>query len=72
MQLRKWRPVGPAEAVTMDKSDPFVGEQSPRIALMVSTPHGIEQPGLSLVRGKRYIGHIWLRGTPWEPRACDA
>ena len=58
MQLRKWHPIGPADAVTMDKSDPFVGEQSPRIALDASTPHGIEQSGLSLVRGKRYIGHI--------------
>ena len=31
-QLRKWRPVGPDEAVVMDKDKPFTGEQSPRIA----------------------------------------
>jgi len=32
MQLRRWRAVGPAEAVTLDKDEPFVGEQSSRIA----------------------------------------
>jgi alpha-L-arabinofuranosidase len=64
MQLRKWRPVGPADAVTMDTDQPFVGEQSPRIALDGSGPHGIRQSGLSVVKGKEYIGHIWLKGTP--------
>lgn len=64
MQLRKWRPVGADEFVTMDKNQPFVGQQSPRIALDTSTPHGIRQTGLALVKGKRYVGHVWLRGTP--------
>jgi alpha-N-arabinofuranosidase len=64
MPLRKWRPVGPDEAVTMDKDNPFVGEQSPRIALDASTPHGISQTGLALVNGKKYTGRIYLRGTP--------
>jgi len=64
MQLRKWRPVGPDEVVVMDKDNPFVGEQSPRIALNASTPHGIRQAGLALVNGKRYTGRIYLRGTP--------
>ncbi|HEX8712803.1 MAG TPA: alpha-N-arabinofuranosidase [Terracidiphilus sp.] len=63
MQLRKWRPVGPDEAVAMDKEQPFVGEQSPRIALDPSTPHGIQQTGISLVKGKKYVGRIYLRGT---------
>lgn len=63
MQLRKWRPAGPADAVAMDKNDPFVGEQSPRITLDGSAPHGIQQSGLALVSGKRYVGHVWLRGT---------
>src|SRR6185437_13877119 len=26
-------------------------------------PHGIEQTGLSLVKGKKYTGRIYLRGT---------
>ncbi len=63
-QLRKWRPVGPDQAVTMDKDNPFVGDQSPRIELDASTPHGIRQSGLTLVRGKKYVGRIYLRGTP--------
>ncbi len=64
MQLRKWRPVGPDDVVVMDKDDPFVGDQSPRIVIDASTPHGVRQSGLALVKGKHYIGHILLRGTP--------
>jgi alpha-N-arabinofuranosidase len=64
MQLRKWRPVGPDEVVVMDKAQPFVGEQSPRIQLDPTTPHGIRQSGLALVKGKKYAGRIYLRGTP--------
>ena len=64
MELRKWRPVGPADAVTMDKNQPFVGDQSPRISLDGSTPRGIQQAGLAVVKGKQYVGHIWLKGTP--------
>ena len=64
MQLRKWHPIGPAEAIVMDKDRPFVGEQSPRIELDASAPHGIRQSGFSLVNGKKYTGHIWLRATP--------
>ena len=63
MPLRKWRPVGPDEAVVMDKDHAFVGDQSPRIELDASTPHGIRQTGLALVEGKRYTGRIYLRGT---------
>jgi alpha-L-arabinofuranosidase len=61
---RKWRPVGPDASVVMDKEQPFVGEQSPCIGLDASAPHGIRQSGLALVKGKRYIGHVYLRGTP--------
>jgi alpha-N-arabinofuranosidase len=64
MQLRKWRPVGPDDVVVMDKDQPFVGDQSPRIELDSSTPHGIRQSGLALVKGKKYTGRIYLRGTP--------
>ncbi|HEU5350858.1 MAG TPA: alpha-N-arabinofuranosidase [Terracidiphilus sp.] len=64
MQSQKWRPVGPDGAVTMDKDEPFVGAQSPRISLDGATPRGIRQSGLSLVKGKKYVGRIWLKGTP--------
>lgn len=63
MQLRKWRPVGPDEAVMMDKENPFIGDQSPRIQLDRSTRHGIRQSGLALVKGMKYVGRIYLRGT---------
>ena len=64
MQLRKWHPLGPAESVVMDKLQPFVGEQSPRIELDVAASHGIRQSGFALIKGKTYAGHIWLRATP--------
>lgn|SRR5579871_925847 len=64
MSLRKWLPVGPDEAVVMDKELPFVGDQSPRIELNASVPHGIRQSGLALVKGRKYTGRIYLRGTP--------
>ncbi len=64
MQLRKWRPVGPDDVVVMDKDQPFVGDQSPRITLDSATPHGIRQSGLALVKGKHYTGRVYLRATP--------
>ncbi len=64
MALRKWKPVGPDAVVTMDKEHPFVGDQSPRIALDATTPHGIKQSGIPLVKDKVYNGRIYLRATP--------
>lgn len=63
MQLRKWHPIGPEDSVIMDKEHPFVGEQSPRIELRGSEPHGIRQSGFALLKGKKYTGHIWVRGS---------
>lgn len=63
MVLRSWHPVGPDAVVSMDKHEPFVGEQSPRIELSTSTPRGIRQSGLGLVKGKRYTGYVYLRGN---------
>ena len=64
MALRRWLPVGPDEAVSLDTNQPFVGDHSPKIQLDASTPHGIKQTGFSLVNGKAYTGRIWLKGTP--------
>ena len=63
-RLRKWRPVGPDEALVMDTQLPFVGDHSPRISLDAGIPHGIRQSDLSLISGKEYTGRIYLRGTP--------
>lgn len=62
-RLREWHPVGPESVVVMDKEKPFVGDQSPRIELDATTPHGIQQAGLALVKGKSYTGRIYLRGS---------
>ena len=64
MQPHAWKPVGPDEAVVLDKDNPFVGDQSPSITLDSATPHGIQQSGFALVKGKKYQGRIYLRGTP--------
>ena len=61
MKVREWHPVGPEDAVAMDKEHPFVGDQSPRIKLDSATPHGIQQAGLALVKDKKYSGRIYLR-----------
>jgi alpha-L-arabinofuranosidase len=64
MEMRKWRPVGPDASIIMDADKPFSGDHSPRVQLDAAAPHGIRQSGLALVKGKPYVGHIWLRGTP--------
>jgi alpha-N-arabinofuranosidase len=64
MKVREWHPVGPEDAVVMDKEHPFVGDQSPHIKLDSATPHGIQQAGLALIKDKKYTGRIYLRGTP--------
>ena len=63
LQLHRWHPVGTDETVVMDKDRPFVGDQSPRIELDSSIPHGMRQSGMALVNSKEYSGRIYLRGT---------
>ena len=60
---QSWRPIGPDGVVTMDKQDAYSGDQSPRIALDASEPHGIRQGGMELVAGKKYTGRIVARAT---------
>jgi alpha-N-arabinofuranosidase len=64
MQYKKWRPVGPDEFVTMDATHAFVGDHSPEIKLEAATPHGIQQSGLVVRKGKSYLGRIYLAGSP--------
>lgn len=61
---RKWHPIGGDDVVTMDRNDPFVGEQSPSVAVDPSTPRGLGQSGLGVAKGKRYDGYLWLSGDP--------
>ncbi len=79
-KLRQWHTVGLAGDVVMDKVHPFVGDQSPRITLDATTPHGFQQEGLALLKDKKYTGRIYLRGATgskvkvsliWGPDAQD-
>jgi alpha-N-arabinofuranosidase len=54
---RKWNPIGPDADVTMDRTAPYVGEQSPVVRLAGSAARGIAQDGLSLAK-KGYTGRI--------------
>src|SRR5688572_33412411 len=60
---RKWRPLGGDGAVTMDRTDPFVGRQSPSIAVG-NQPRGLVQSGIGIADGRRYEGSVWLSGDP--------
>jgi alpha-N-arabinofuranosidase len=62
VEYRKWRPVGGDDAVTMDTSAPYVGAQSPSVALSGATPQGLSQSGFAVLAGKRYTGHLWISG----------
>ncbi len=61
---RRWVPIGPADAISMDAQQAYVGDHSPAIALSASEPRGIRQAGLGLLRDKSYTGRIILAGEP--------
>jgi alpha-N-arabinofuranosidase len=76
----RWLPVGPDAFVEMDRTEPFVGEWSPRVRLEAVVPHGIGQGGLRLRAGRAYAGRVALAGSPgaqvsvslvWGPNAGD-
>ncbi len=52
-----WQILGPAEAVTMQTEDAFVGEHSPRLRQGA----GIRQRDLGVVGGRKYVGYLWIR-----------
>ncbi len=52
-----WEAVGKEGAVTMAKEDSCVGDHTPRIA----PGGGIAQHDLGLVKGKAYVGYVWLK-----------
>jgi alpha-N-arabinofuranosidase len=61
--LRHWVPIGADEFVTMDTDRPYVGEQTPLVKLSSTEPHGIQQAGLAVRKGKDYVGRVVLAGT---------
>lgn len=61
--VRKWRPLAAPATVTMDTAAPYVGEQSPVVALSLTESRGFWQDGLALAE-KEYVGRIVIAGDP--------
>ncbi len=59
-----WYVIGPPNTVVMSDRHPFVGEHTPEIHANGETPCGIGQRGMGVVKGREYIGYIWLSGDP--------
>ena len=62
--LRHWIPIGGDEFVTMVANKPYTGEHTPLVKLDKKEPHGFQQSGLAVRKGKAYTGRIVLAGTP--------
>jgi len=52
-----WQITGGDDSVTMVKAESFVGKHTPLIA----PGGGIRQKDLGLIKGKDYVGYIWLK-----------
>src|SRR4051812_28288870 len=59
--MRKWRPIGADDAVAMDGSAPYVGAQSPSVAVQ-GAPRGFGQGGIGIAGGRLYNGYLLLSG----------
>jgi alpha-N-arabinofuranosidase len=64
VSYRKWRPIGGDTAVTMDTKAPYVGTQSPVVAVDPTVRKGFSQSGIGVAKGKRYDGYLLLAGDP--------
>ena len=60
----RWRPVGPDAFVVMDRAHAWVGEHSPMVKLEAATPHGIQQGGMAVRKGRKYTGRVVLAAEP--------
>jgi alpha-N-arabinofuranosidase len=63
-RTNRWQPIGPADAVGMDRDHPYVGEHTPLIKLAGTEPRGIQQAGLVLRKSRAYSGRVVLQGSP--------
>ena len=60
----RWLPIGPDEAVVMDRQNPYTGLHTPLVHLAGDSQRGISQAGLALRKGKAYTGRVVLAGSP--------
>jgi alpha-L-arabinofuranosidase len=76
----RFRPLGPDEFVVMDRQKVYVGEHSPMVKLEDAAPHGIQEAGLEIRKGRKYSGRVILAGGPgaevtvslvWGPDPAD-
>jgi len=76
----RFRPLGPDEFVVMDRQKVYVGEHSPMVKLEAATPHGIQEAGLGVRKGRKYSGRVILAADPgaevkvslvWGPNPGD-
>lgn len=64
VSYRKWRPIGGDGAVSMDTKAPYVGAQSPVVAVDPTVRKGFSQSGIGLAKDRRYDGYLLLAGDP--------
>ena len=62
LKASPWQILGPTEAVTMNREQPFVGEHDPVISLDgPGALRGIYHPRLALEQGRSYTGYIIVK-----------
>ncbi len=61
---RRWEPIGPASAISMDSHSAYVGEHSVAVQTAGTEPRGIAQTGLALVAGLTYQGRLVMKADP--------
>ena len=52
-----WQIMGADDTVKMVKEEPFVGQHTPQVAAGA----GIRQNDLALIKGKAYVGYVWVK-----------
>ncbi len=58
-----WQIIGPSDAVTMNTTEPFVGDHDPVISLAGEEARGIYHPRLALEKGREYVGYVILKSA---------
>jgi alpha-N-arabinofuranosidase len=62
--LGRWKPLGPDEFVKMDSVHAYTGAHSVKILSEQDAEHGIKQPGITLQKGKAYVGYVIINSKP--------